>query len=294
VDDLFQQADAALGKLLVSVWILLDRLDVAFADSEELETNALRALFRLERSLAQRDFIYLKIFLRTDIWKRITKDQGFREASHITKTTTINWNKSSLTNLILRRAVQSQKLLEYCGVTLQEALSTKQDEVIQKLFPPQVESGENRSRTIDWILARTRDGSDQNAPRELIHFLEAAREAEIKRIEIGTQEEGEYIFSRQALREALPVVSDVRLNSVLYAEYPRLRGYIDAMAGEKTTQSSSTLAKIWKTTIPEASAIADDLVEVGLFIKGGTKEEPEYKVPFLYRPALNMVQGTAD
>jgi hypothetical protein len=66
------------------------------------------------------------------------------------------------------------------------------------------------------------------------------------------------------------------------------------MAGEKTTQSSSTLAKIWKTTIPEASAIADDLVEVGLFIKGGTKEEPEYKVPFLYRPALNMVQGTAD
>lgn len=84
VDDLFEQADIALSKLPISIWILLDRLDVAFADSEDLEANALRALFRVERSLSRREFIRLKIFLRTDIWRRITKDQGFREASHIT------------------------------------------------------------------------------------------------------------------------------------------------------------------------------------------------------------------
>jgi hypothetical protein len=294
VDDLFEQADKALAKLPVSIWILLDRLDVAFADSEEMETNALRALFRVERSLSRCEFISLKIFLRTDIWKRITKDQGFREASHITKTTTISWDKSSLTNLILRRAIQSPALLQYCGVELKDALTTKQDQVIQKLFPPQVESGTNRSKTIDWILARTRDGSDQNAPRELIHFLEAAREAEIKRIEIGLPEENEYVFSSQGLRDALPIVSDVRLNSVLYAEYPGLRKFVDSLSGEKSKQYGATLARIWKTDIAEAVNVADQLVEVGFFQKGGTKEEPEYKVPFLYRPALNMVQGTAE
>ncbi len=122
VDDLLGKANNVLAKLSATVWILLDRLDVAFADSEDLEANALRALFKVYRSLAMRDNIRPKIFLRTDIWNRITKDQGFREASHITQTTTITWNKSSLTNLILRRAIQSTVLLEHCNITYEEAL----------------------------------------------------------------------------------------------------------------------------------------------------------------------------
>lgn len=157
-----------------------------------------------------------------------------------------------------------------------------------------MQSGENRSKTIDWILARTRDGSDQNAPRELIHFLEAAREAEIRQIEVGGSEEKEYVFTRQGLREALPIVSDVRLNSVLYAEYPKMRAAIDGLKGEKSTQYISTLAKIWKCDLAEAADRADDLAEIGFFQQSGSKEEPEYKVPFLYRPALNMVQGAAE
>jgi hypothetical protein len=66
---------------------VLDRLDVAFADSEGLERNALRALFRVYRDMQGLNNVSVKILLRDDIWARIT-DEGFREASHITRAVT--------------------------------------------------------------------------------------------------------------------------------------------------------------------------------------------------------------
>lgn len=45
IDELFALADTALGGADYSLWLLIDRLDVAFAESSELEQNALRALF---------------------------------------------------------------------------------------------------------------------------------------------------------------------------------------------------------------------------------------------------------
>ena len=46
VDELYIAANTALKSSGFDIWILLDRLDVAFAENSELEKNALRALFR--------------------------------------------------------------------------------------------------------------------------------------------------------------------------------------------------------------------------------------------------------
>jgi hypothetical protein len=64
------------------VWFMLDRLDVAFNDSSELEKNAIRALFRAYRDMRSHPRISLKIFLRTDIWKRVT-EEGFSDMSGV-------------------------------------------------------------------------------------------------------------------------------------------------------------------------------------------------------------------
>jgi hypothetical protein len=90
-DRLMAYANPALKESGEQIWLLLDRLDVAFAETHELERNALRALFRAYRDLAEHDAIKLKIFLRSDIWSRIT-ETGFREASHITKLVVLNGN----------------------------------------------------------------------------------------------------------------------------------------------------------------------------------------------------------
>jgi hypothetical protein len=72
VDTLLTKADSALTTLNRKIWIGIDRLDVAFEDNEDLEANALRALFRVYRDFQSYPSIDLKVFLRTDIWNRIT------------------------------------------------------------------------------------------------------------------------------------------------------------------------------------------------------------------------------
>ncbi|MGH9501195.1 MAG: P-loop ATPase, Sll1717 family [Terriglobales bacterium] len=296
VDSLFERANGALSQLNLTVWILMDRLDVAFAESVSLEANALRALFKVYLDLLGRDHIKLKIFLRTDIWRRITVEQGFREASHITRHITIKWDKPSLMNLAVRRAAQSSQLLDYVSMGRDAVLREGQNLFLEKLLPDQVEVGPNKPKTaFDWILGRTSDGTRENAPRELIHFLNATRDEEIKRVELGNVDaESQTLFSRPAIKNALPEVSKVRLEQTLFAEYPDLRRYVIKLEGEKTLQRLQSLASVWGISEQQTADIAEQLVEVGFFERRGSKEAPEFWVPFIYRPSLTMVQGAAD
>jgi hypothetical protein len=55
VDHLLELTNEVLEESGFKVWLLLDRLDVAFAESPELERNALRALFRVYLDLQKFD-----------------------------------------------------------------------------------------------------------------------------------------------------------------------------------------------------------------------------------------------
>ena len=282
VSSLFDLAEETLAATPMTVWILMDRLDVAFADSAQLEANALRALFKAYLDLLGHEHIRLKIFLRTDIWRRITRDQGFREASHITRNTVIQWDKSSLMNLVVRRAIQSPELLRYSELDGEDNLDDeRQQRLFRCLFPDQVEIGPNKPKTFDWILSRTSDGTGQNAPRELIHFLNAARSSELGRLDLWSGDgEGETIFSRVAIKNALPEVSKVRLERTIFAEYPELRKYIVDLEQEKTLQRPGSLSHIWRVSEQEASAIAEELAGIGFLKSAGQRIHQSTGCPF--------------
>jgi Fic family protein len=145
------------------------------------------------------------------------------------------------------------------------------------------------------MLGRVADGTDQAAPRELIHLLNQTRDVQLQMLERGEDEPSEdMLFSRQAFRDALPEVSRVRLEQTVYAEYPHLRQYLEALAREKTQQSPTTLSEIWGVSPDEATRVAEELVAIGFFERRGSRHVPDYWVPFLYRSALGMVQGSAD
>lgn len=296
VDSLITLAESALRQADYAVWLLLDRLDVAFAEDSELELNALRALFRAYLDLLTYEHIQLKIFLRSDIWKRITAS-GFREASHITRDMTIAWDESSLLNLIVRRAIQNEALQDYYEVEPQEVLASadSQRQFFYRVFPDQVDVGEKKPSTFDWMLSRTRDALGRTAPRELIHLLNELREVQIRRLEEGqTEPEGEVLFVRPAFKDALVEVSRARIEQTLFAEHPSLRQYLLMLRGEKTRQFPTSLARIWDMSPREARRIAEDLNKVGFFEVWGSRDEPEYWVPFLFRDALDLVQGSAE
>ena len=196
VDHLLKLGNNAFATAGYGLWILLDRLDVAFSDSPELEQNALRALFHVYLDILSLNNLRLKIFLRTDIWRRITTS-GFREASHITRYLTIEWNSASLLNLVIRRAAQNESILSYFDTTKDGILTSTdtQKEFFYRLFPDQVEAGSRKPNTLDWMLGHTCDATKQTAPRELIHLLNAVRDMQVKNLEVGNSEpEGDDFF----------------------------------------------------------------------------------------------------
>lgn len=293
VDALLESAEEAMADVQFSLWIALDRLDVAFARDEELERNALRALFAAYLDMKSLKRIRPKIFLRSDIWDRITSGK-FAEGSHIDEEI-IEWDAPGLRQLVLRRILRSQTIAEFYGVEPEEVYADVelQNALLAEMFPDKIDVGKNPD-TFDWMLNRTKDGSGKPAPRELIHLLTMLQTRQLRRLEQGHEPPpARQLFERAVFKEALTEVSEVRLTKTLFAEYPEEKEFIEAMRGEKSQQSPSTLARIWGRDEAEVRNIADRLVSIGFFELRGSKEEPAYWVPFLYRDALNLVQGEA-
>ena len=205
----------------------------------------------------------------------------------------IEWNENTLLRLAVQRLLRSDALRAHYGVEQQEILSdiAKQQDVFYKVFPQQVDQGSRRPATIDWCLTRTKDGTGQNAPRELIHLLTETRNSQLTRFETGqaVPEDGA-LFVGQAFKDALPAVSKARLTQTLYAEHPSLRTYIEKMEGQKATQNVANLATIWELSEVETARVAEELVGVGFF----EQRLADFWVPFIYRPALGILQGSAD
>jgi uncharacterized membrane protein len=295
-DDLFEKLNSALERANITVWLVLDRLDVAFAVSQSLERNALRALFRSYLDILAFSRVGIKIFLRDDIWRKILSE-GFREASHITRTLTISWDAQSLLNLIVRRALHNDAVCSFYAVEPAAILANAehQNAFFYRMFPPQVDVGQKQTSTLEWMLSRIADSSRRPAPRELIHLLAIARDAQLRAYELGGAEPAaDALFDKAAIKAALPEVSKVRFEQTLCAENADLKPYLDRLEGEKTQQNPATLSKLWNVTTERAAEIADRLTEIGFFEKRGSKEDPIYWVPFLYREALNLVQGAAE
>lgn len=295
IDGMLEKLNQALAENGYTVWVLLDRLDVAFAESHGLEANAIRALVRTYNDLQAFDRISLKIFLREDIWNRVT-ETGFREASHIIRYEVMRWTSPMLLNLILRRILSNDVFVSEYGINRDEILgdSEKQSDLFRKIFPPQVEQGPRKAATFDWMVGRCADATGNTAPRELIHLLNCLRDEEIRRLERGENTApGDQIFDRSVFKQALPRVSETRLNTYLFAEYPEERPFLEKLKGEKTEQTPESLASIWGVDRDVAIAKAGELIKLGFFQLRGTRTEPTFWVPFLYRDGLNLVQGRA-
>lgn len=258
IDSLLQLADEALAETDYELWLLFDRLDVAFADSLELESNGLRALFKCYLDMLGLNKLGLKIFLRNDIWSKITS-AGFREASHITRRLEISWTDSALLNLVANRLGRNRDVVVYCDLKPGEALDAEgQRKFFDYIVPDKVDAGKN-PRTFEWIIGRVRDGTQTVAPREVIHLLTEARDAQLKMLEQGELEPpGSELISRQAFRDALLPVSKVRLEQTMYAEYPELKEKIALLDREKTEQTPATLADIWRVEVGAARKVREE------------------------------------
>jgi hypothetical protein len=140
----------------------------------------------------------------------------------------MQWTNPMLLNLIVRRLISNEKFNLYYDLDPAIIIGSydKQLELFNLVFPEKVEQGPKKAATFDWMVGRCADATGKTAPREIIHLLNCIKGEEIRRLERGeVLPPNRQIFDRSVFKLALPRVSENRLNTYLFAEFPEERPF---------------------------------------------------------------------
>jgi len=282
-----QLIDEYLSKANKRAWILFDRLDESFASAPEVEIPALRALCRTYLDLQTLQRIKIKLFFRQDLFRKIAKG-GFVNLTHLeAKSVNIEWTPDDLHALLCARIRQNEYLMTAMGVDKRTSNAT----LFRGFFPEQVDAGDKRPTTWNWILTRIEDGNGVRAPRNLIDLTNLAREAQLAKEQrsVKVQRKKHFLFDPDSLKLALQRLSERRVTDTIMAEMGDVATFIEKLRGGKAEHTSKSLSDTFKKKGAELEAIIMSLKEAGLLAEIGES----YKVPMLYRSGLSITQGKA-
>ena len=296
IDDLISELDRLLVRKQKIAWIVLDRLDAVFEANKLLEENAIRGLFKAYLDLKKYTNIRQKIFLRTDIWNKITK-KGFREGSHITRDITISWSKESILNLVVKRFIENAEIKSFYEIDKEAILKgyEEQERLFYRIFPEQIERGPRKSNTLNWIIFRTADAKGTITPREIIHLiieLINMQNASLLMGKDGTEREN--LFDRSLFKGSLELVSKVKMEQTIFSEYSELKDLITRFSEQKASNSLASIKKILGVPKDEVSETLQQLQDIGFIRKTETDGSTYYEIPFIYRPYLKSIQGKSE
>jgi len=285
VEDSFKVLDSTLAETGAVVWVNFDRLDEAFQGRPEIEVPALRALLRTYLDLYEFKEIRLKLFLRKDLFRRITTG-GFVNLTHINaKKLEIVWDEEDLLNLFCRRVRKNGPFVDSLGLK-----DANDAQIFDRIFPDQVDFGLRKPKTWVWMMRRIRDGNDIKPPRNLIDLIKFSQQAQLRKEDRETRElTDEAIIEADALRRGLSQLSENRVNDTLLAEAGVFAPLIERFRDGKAEHNLESLGGALGIAPAEAKVAAKPLVELGFLeeVKG------TYKIPALYREGLSVTQGKA-
>lgn len=294
---IFDEIDSILLKNNCRIWVMMDRLDDAFPDNSDESILALKSLLYAYKDICIHDNFKVKIFIRDDIFKNITV-KGFTSLTHISSKTMapIQWDREKIEQLLLERLLFNQEFKQYLlnnnikieGKSKYEQLDEyEKNKIFNLLFRKQVDIGEKNPDTMGWIINHIKDGLNIFTPRDFINIIDTARQYQLQELKVNNRILVEdYLIGATALRKAYTKVSVEKLETQLYAEYPQYRNWIEKFKDSKAEHNEETLRKIlgkqWKFRVKK-------LVSIG-FVE---EKQNTWKVPFIYREALNISQGKA-
>ena len=286
-DDALLLLNSALAENGITIWVVLDRLDEAFVGFPDVEVPALRALLRTYLDLHAFERIKLKLFVRKDLFRRITQER-FVNLTHVNaRKREILWDKEDLFTLICKRLKENDQFYDLIA-----PYNGSDEDLFTLIFPAQVDTGERRPTTWNWMLSRTRDGNGSVPPRNLIDLVNKAKEEQL-RLEQRTArvyQAGISLIEPDAMKRALVRLSEDRVEDTLLAEASRdVSVLIEGFRDSKVEHNDQSIARLFGVDPTQAKSFAKTLMDIGFLEQVGTS----YKIPILYRDGLNITQGKA-
>lgn len=272
-----------LEKTGEEAWIIIDRLDEAFTarDKAHLEVPTLRALLRSILDMKTwSPRIQLKALFRKDLFESVTAEP-LKNLDHIMREEII-WSDTDLYYLLDRRLREKPDIFS----TLKLSRNCSDEDLFTAVFPDQVDVGPKRPKTWKWMVSRIQDGKGEKWPRNLIELVNNAIAAEYARAVYG-RGENKNLISGDALRDGQIKLSNARRVDYLFTETGSTGQYVRLFKRKKAEQRRENLSQLLKKNGSELQDTIDDLVRIGFLQETGST----FKVPFLYRPGLEMIQG---
>jgi hypothetical protein len=289
IDAIAVKLEALLVKADLYLWLMVDRLDELFARRSETETRALRGLLRTIR-LFPSARIRVKVFLRDDILNQIVADKGFTALTHITarRSDILRWSEEQILAMIVRRIFANERFARYFDIDkhLLETSVEYQRQSFYKIFANTVHRPPNQSSTLRWIYNHTKDGRGVVTPRDVILLL--TRAIQWQRDEYRRDQSGqtERLISGPAIVYGLEELSKEKGTTYLEAEFPHKWDAIKKLIGGGTEYSTAALQRLFGRKHQD---ITEDLISMGV-LERTKREVPTFRVPFVYRRALDCTQ----
>jgi hypothetical protein len=286
-DDALRLLNQTIEDLGINMWLVLDRLDEAFVGMPDIEIPALRALFRTYLDMQAYDRAKLKLFVRNDLFRKVTRG-GFVNLTHVNaRRVEITWHPEDLHALLCRRVRECPQFMQALSLSQQ----TEDAAIFSALFPEQVDIGEKKPTTWNWILSRIRDGNGVAPPRNLIDLVNKAKEAQSRREgraprDIAT---GAALLEADSIHKALVALSEQRVQDTLLAESGQYATHINAFQAGKAEHTGATVARTLGLAGVPLEDVINELVALGFLERIGAS----YKIPMLYRSGLKITQGKA-
>ncbi len=181
---IIKSIDDALKNEGKRVWLVLDRLDEIVLGDEERENIVLKGLLLAFRDVSDFQNARVKIFLRDDVYDRVTSLGHFPALTHIRSKSSapIRWELEDLLHLLIRRLLENKAILNLLHIE-ECAIQTTQDrrDVYYGLFPEKVDKG-RAAEGFKWVVDRITDGNGVATPRDLLSVIDAARQFQIEQL----------------------------------------------------------------------------------------------------------------
>ncbi|MEO8894046.1 MAG: AAA family ATPase [Coleofasciculaceae cyanobacterium] len=277
------------------LWFLYDDLDEDFPEAGEVRKQALTGLFQLVQSCDANRLteIRFKIFLREDIWNRLS----FDNKSHFTgRDILLQWTRIDFLRLALRQAIQSdfKDLVDRISPVAVESIDLANEDAIDKALEILWGShrrGGNRSKKVSrWVYERLTDSSGTTFPRSLSILLKEAKEQELTyKGQSSSKFREDRLLQSKSLELGLKKASEKRCEEIK-EEYPHLINFFEALNGKSALLEKEQLQAIWQNSafsiIENFEEFASFLGEIGIL--EWREKDKRYKFADIYVYGFKM------
>lgn len=277
--------------------LLFDALDTGFGNSDNdrrRRNDGVAGLLTAVGSLGpQLRKLHFKILLREDIWR----ESKVPNKSHLSaRSARLSWsNKTDYLRIVIKQAWRSEPFRKLVTARLNKPdfrlektpVEYWPEEFVRNawvILASERVSGGRTAYTDNWVWSRLADANGDHAPRALAQMMTAAVGLE-RGFEAGNSYSRSIIRPR-ALVESLDEVSESALDALQRDEFPELEPLLRRL---REIGSTPFVTEQLEETSPDLVKLARD---VGLLeeVPGPREKVERYRVPEMYRKALNMTR----